>query len=349
MKDIPADFQFELCDTRAAADSFYTALTDHLNVIRQEVAPEDLPTTPENTKNRLQSMPDFLEMPFWVVRDPATARIIANGAGMMLNTGQNEHLCQVDIRVEPAYRQQGLGSALLWRIADYAASHERSLLLFNTYGNVPAGEAFMNWLGAEPGLVASINRLQIADVDQALLRRWIAAGEARAGAVQLGLWTGPYPEAAIDDVVALMEVMDSQPRDDLDVEDFKFSAEQIRALEKNQLANGAERWSLYAQDATTGQLVGFTEIFTKPNNPATLEQGNTGVFPAYRGRGIGRWLKAAMLEKVLAERPDVRYIDTGNADSNAPMLKINHELGFRKHRSSVNWQMATAKALAALD
>ena len=75
MKDIPADFQFELCDTRTAADSFYTALTDHLNVIRQEVAPEDLPTTPENTKNRLQSMPDFLEMPFWVVRDPATARI----------------------------------------------------------------------------------------------------------------------------------------------------------------------------------------------------------------------------------------------------------------------------------
>ena len=349
MKHLTSRFHVDTIDVRRESASFYEALADHFNVMRQESVPEEMATTAEMLMQRMQSLPEFVDVAFWAVNDESSTRLIASGSGTIINTGQNEHLCQVDIRVEPPFRRQGVGRALLWRIADYATRHNRSLLLFNTNGNVPAGEAFMNWLGAEPGLVASINRLEVAKVDRELLRRWIANGAARAGTIQLGLWTGPYPDEALSDVVALMEVMDSQPTDDLDVEDFKFTAEQIRAIEKNQLANGAERWTLYANDTATGQLVGFTEIFTKPNNPATLEQGNTGVFPAYRGRGIGRWLKAAMLEKVLAERPEARFIDTGNADSNAPMLKINHELGFRKHRSNIAWQMATEKALAVLD
>ena len=47
-----------------------------------------------------------------------------------------------------------------------------------------------------------------------------------------------------------------------------------------------------------------------PNRPELLGQGMTGVFPQYRNRGLGRWLKAAMLDKVLKERPQVKYVRT---------------------------------------
>ncbi|MBI3460811.1 hypothetical protein HY009_07770, partial [Candidatus Acetothermia bacterium] len=70
--------------------------------------------------------------------------------------------------------------------------------------------------------------------------------------------------------------------------------------------------------------------------------------PKYRNKGLGRWLKAAMLEKVLRERPQVKRLRTGNANSNGPMLKINHELGFKPYKSWIDWQVELDKALAYL-
>jgi GNAT superfamily N-acetyltransferase len=74
----------------------------------------------------------------------------------------------------------------------------------------------------------------------------------------------------------------------------------------------------------------------------------TGVMREYQGRGLGRWLKAAMLEKVLRDRPQVKWVRTGNADANAPMLKINQELGFKPFFSNCFWQIATERVITYL-
>ena len=56
-----------------------------------------------------------------------------------------------------------------------------------------------------------------------------------------------------------------------------------------------------------------------------------------------------MIHKVLTERPEVAWVRTGNADSNAPMLKINQEMGFRPYCAEAFWQLAVADARAYLD
>lgn len=104
----------------------------------------------------------------------------------------------------------------------------------------------------------------------------------------------------------------------------------------------------HVREKGSRRIAGFTGVGWQPNRPQILYQYGTAVFPEYQNRGLGRWLKAAMLEKVLRDLPQVRYVRTGNADMNAPMLKINQELGFKPYRSNYDWQVETEKVLEYL-
>jgi len=143
----------------------------------------------------------------------------------------------------------------------------------------------------------------------------------------------------------LYEVTNQQPLGDLEIEDMHMTPEQIRQIEKNIFARGNQRWTFYVIDRATDKFAGYTETVWNPSRPEVLRQDMTGVFPQYRNRGLGRWLKAVMLDKVLKERLQVKYVRTGNADSNAAMLKINTELGFKPYTADAIWQVELQKVL----
>jgi GNAT superfamily N-acetyltransferase len=102
------------------------------------------------------------------------------------------------------------------------------------------------------------------------------------------------------------------------------------------------------RERSSGDFAGYSEITWHPNRPHIVNQQGTGVFPRFRGHGLGRWLKAAMIDRILAERPEVQYIRTSNANSNAPMLRINEEMGFRTYYSACVWQIETDTLLRFL-
>ena len=124
-----------------------------------------------------------------------------------------------------------------------------------------------------------------------------------------------------------------------------MTTEQLRQMEKNIFARGNQRWTFFVTQRATGKFAGYTDTIWNPNRPEILGQIMTGVFPQYRNKGLGRLLKAAMLDKVLKERPQVKYVRTGNADSNAAMLKINTELGFKPYTADAIWQVELQKVL----
>ena len=53
---------------------------------------------------------------------------------------------------------------------------------------------------------------------------------------------------------------------------------------------------------------------------------------------LGQVGKAAVLQRLRDERPEVERVRTGNAFSNAPMLAINDALGFRVISAQTEWQ-----------
>jgi GNAT superfamily N-acetyltransferase len=255
------------------------------------------------------------------------------------------------IEVAPEFRRKGIARDLLGLVAAATREYEKTLLITGTSGRVPAGAAFMERIGAERGLEEHTNQLDVAaDLDRRLLREWQERARERAADFELGWWDGPLSDGALPVMATLLTaIMNQMPRDNLKMEDTTLTAEHIREMEKGMIARGGERWVLYAREKATGGYAGLTEVFWHPNRPYLVNQGGTGVLPEYRNRGLGRWLKAAMLERVLAERPGLKFVRTGNADSNAAMLSINRALGFKPYDSHIAWQVETDRVFAYLN
>jgi GNAT superfamily N-acetyltransferase len=207
----------------------------------------------------------------------------------------------------------------------------------------------MTRLGADKGLELRVNQLDLAELDWEVVRGLNDNAAQRAEEFELLFWTGAYPEEYIAAIAELHNVINHQPRGTLEAKDIHFTPDHVRVIEHQAFANGAERWSLYARAKTTGKLAGFTQVYWHPNRPTLLQQSFTGVFPEYRNRGLGRWLKIAMLEKAITQKPQIRFVRTDNANSNTAILRINTLLGFKTYSASTMWQVELNKVAEYLN
>jgi GNAT superfamily N-acetyltransferase len=297
---------------------------------------------------RLNSnLPLFLGRHLWTAWH--AGQIVGRAAVYLQQAAGTEHLAEFELEVLPAWRLQGLGRRLIARVVAAAQKDHRQLLLTETYSSVPAGREFLHRLGGTVGQALDIHQLALRDLQPALLDQWQARAASRAAGFQLECWDGPWPEADLEEMVALSNtVRNLSPHDALEHEEEGYTAAQVREEDAYRAQTGVIVWTLVAREQSTEVLAGYTEVYWRPFRPTIMWQGATGVLPAYQNRSLGRGLKAAMLARIRQERPDVQFIRTGNATSNAPMGKINAELGFRPYLTSSTWQVSTDQVLRYL-
>ena len=344
-------FEIQVADVKAIPDHRWQQRYELNKALRMERDPLSPAPSLAETKANLQNLPSFVDLTMWWALDKQSDTIVGDASLIVFNEEmtQNQHLGQIDIQVAADCRRQGVGTELLRRITQAASEFDRSLIISNTHSNVPAGESFARRFGAEMGLVGITNQLEIADLDMEMMATWQTQAERLADEYEILFVEGHLPDDLLDAMVEVKRVMNTAPRDELDVEDFELSAEQYRQMEQMILQPGRERWIYAVRHKPSQKLAGYTEMTFRSSAPMLAGQGDTAVVPEFRGNKIGRWLKAAMITHIVNERPAVQYVRTGNAASNAPMLKINNEMGFKPHYEDKVWQLSIEKANACFE
>jgi mycothiol synthase len=273
----------------------------------------------------------------WVVRAKGRDEM-AGVATLSLPSADNQHLGNVELRVAAPYRRQRIGSALLAAVAAHATAEGRRVLAGFSWDLVAAGEAFARTVGADAKQVIRRSDLDLRAIDLDLVARWLQVPSAERDRYELWPVVGAYPTDQYAAIAEVEAVMNTMPHDDLDVEDVVIDAEWVAQREQQQKASPGERWTIFARERATQRLVGYTQVFFYEDWPGHVDQGNTGVHPGDRGHGLGRRLKAAMLDRILCDKPESFRIRTHNAFSNAPMLDINNELGFVVTAKQTVWE-----------
>lgn len=274
-----------------------------------------------------------------VARDERGAIV---GYGLLrLPDVDNVHLGLAEVTVHPEFRRRGIGTALTRAAVDTAATDGRRIFLAES-DEGSAGEQFCRDLGMRLVQTDRMSLLRLADVDWADVT---AAAAADHPGYRLERWVGRCPDHLLPAYAAAKNAMNDAPHDDADIVDSSYTPELIREDEEAVALQFGEFRAVIAVHGATGEVAGLTEVYVS-KQPHRSDQGDTAVVAAHRGSGLGMWLKADMLCRLRAERPDVGELLTGNAASNAHMLAINDRIGYRPHRTVLGWQ-AEVSALQA--
>ncbi len=100
-----------------------------------------------------------------------------------------------------------------------ALAEGRATLVWSTYDTVPAADAFSRRLGGRVGRVNRNSELLLEDVDWELVQSWADDGDRRAPGYAVQVWDGPFPDDLVEDALRFHRIMNTQPRDDLEVGD----------------------------------------------------------------------------------------------------------------------------------
>jgi mycothiol synthase len=343
----PAGYRIDRVDPTTLPDAEQEAIARLFQRMSMETVPEDPVRPLEAILPRLRS-----KIPSqWNARIRATdakGEVVGWGVvGRSLNEPANAHLGWIELMVHPDHRRRGLGRAIMAELVR-ASEGQHSELLFMGMANdrVPGGGAFLTALGAQAGLPMKTNQLVIADVDRAQIAAW---AKIAAPGYTLTKIDNVVPDALMDAYIEAANGMNDAPKGDLRMADWKLTTEQVREQESWFKQVGVEWWLIVAVHDATGEGAGFTEVTYDPKQPWVVWQRGTATVPQHRGHTLGLWMKAANLQRILAERPEAKYIRTGNANTNAQMLGINTQLGFKVAWQSAIWQLPAADAKRALE
>lgn len=236
-----------------------------------------------------------------------------------------------------AQRRQGVGRALLAALLSFL--QERGKTTVTMVAHLPEGHAFLAAIGATQKHHVVENRLAFDGLDWDELARW----QARATTPGDGLtWETHAGRVPFERLATLMEpfsiLINEMPLGSLELPRLRYELQGYVTWYGDMDRRGGEHFLVLLRYGD--EVAAMCDASWDARFPDRVFQRLTAVARPWRGKGLAKGVKAAMLHLIRARHPEVRTMITSNAEVNAPIRSINHRLGFAVHRRDVTYQVS---------
>jgi mycothiol synthase len=324
------------------SQGLWTQLLEHYERLFVETHPDDpLPSREHRQAYMLDPNPNW-DIHWWWVRAKEHPLVIGTGGVDVENEKSpsfetNRHIAVINLMIEKAYRGAGIELEFLKVLVAQAREMDKKRIRVECRHEFQA--PFWTKLGGKVVLQHTTNRLVLSQVDWDMINAWKEDGTRRAPGVTIECFQD-VPEKDLPAFVELYTETWNQAPSEALAGEFRLTPEARRSFEQYFRERGYI-WTTMMTREPDGPISGVTEVFYLAQEPQRIEQDLTGVRAAYRGRGLGKWLKAEMLLHIQERFPEVRFIDTSHATNNAAMRSINERMGFQPYRSETFFEFET--------
>ena len=322
-------------DPLKSSDEVINSYLDLMDSIFIETYPDEDPSYMRKQKEQnMRNKNEFFDNYQWVALKKDDAKIIGSILFMLPKKSnpsyeENKHAPWFHLFVDKEYRRKGLGTNLLKQMI-MKMDEFNFIKILQTYSFHQSGWEFCKKFGGKITLEGAQNRVNLSDINWDMLGSWKKQGEnfAKSNEITLDVFEKVPDNILSEFTIFYTNIIALLPHENL-VERIVETPESRRKKEKHMSQENTRNITMITRERN-GTISGLTEITYSEAIPYIVEQELTGVNPNYRGRGLGKWLKTAMIFWIRENLPEVKIINTGNADVNAPMLSINNRIGFKR-------------------
>lgn len=229
-----------------------------------------------------------------------------------------------------------LGVAIAGQIVDWMDSHGCSQA-FHIASDERTSHLAKAWNAA------LLNRLDEfvlwrSRANHGIIAEWLNDIPARHPGLRIECFDG-LPSEHMDEFTELLnEMLSDMPREREQEPPPRADVESLKAHDEWRRANDlpSYKFILFSEQ---NQPIAYTSAEVRRSDPRRIHQLSTIVTKRYRGRGLARWLKAAMFNWLGEEFPENEAIVTEMRAVNKPIQAINSKMGFVCRRRGAEYRI----------
>ena len=180
-------------------------------------------------------------------------------------------------------------------------------------------------------------QLEYANANTEEIDKWLRDMPSRSPKAELKIYKGVPAEHLDEYADIFIELLDDMPRDASLPPQAGYTAEDIKRDLRSDANGGRQLWTgiLFEE----GRMLGMTNLAIHNNNFEHVFQFMTGVKKENRGRGLARWLKAAMFRHLSTFDTKPKMIYTSTYSLNMPMQNINFAMGYELKKEGFEYML----------